>query len=405
MSERALVQSPPAPKLPANRLIALIGLTLALGYLVMLAGAYLNGQFLIDARGQPIANDFVNVWAAGRLANSGDAAGAYDWTTHKQAERTAVGHDFGNYFGWHYPPIFLFAAGALATLPYLLAAITWLALTLIAYAATLAKILGSRAGILLALGFPAALWNITAGQNGFLTASLIGGTLALLERRPAHAGLCLGLLAYKPQFGLLFPIVLIADRRWMTLAVAAATALALIAASWIAYGSASWAAFLHWMPETSRVILGEGGTQFERLQSLVGFVRAHGGSEPLAWAVQMTVALALATGLVWLWRSRAPYELKAAALAAGAVIATPYVFIYDEAVLAAAVAFLLRFALARGVAVGEAIGLTVGGALILIFPYRTTQVGLAAALIVLALAIARAYSELRPLVSAETGTR
>ena len=68
---------------------------------------------------------------------------------------------------------------------------------------------------------------MTAGQNGFLTAALIGGTLGLLERRPALAGVCLGLLTYKPQFGLLFPIVLIADRRWRTIAVACGVAGAL----------------------------------------------------------------------------------------------------------------------------------------------------------------------------------
>jgi hypothetical protein len=29
-------------------------------------------------------------------------------------------------------------------------------------------------GLILALGFPAAPWNVTAGQNGVLTAALIG---------------------------------------------------------------------------------------------------------------------------------------------------------------------------------------------------------------------------------------
>ncbi len=93
----------------------------------------------------------------------------------------------------------------------------WLLTTLAAYIAAIAGILGLRTGVLFALGFPAAIWNITAGQNGFLTAALIGGTLGLLERHPALAGICLGLLTYKPQFGLLFPIVLIADRRWLTI--------------------------------------------------------------------------------------------------------------------------------------------------------------------------------------------
>jgi hypothetical protein len=193
-----------APPFSATRTIRLIGLTLALGYLIVLGGSYLKGDFLVDAQNRPIANDFVNVIAAGRLTLRGDPAAAYDWPAHKQAEVGAVGHDFENYYGWHYPPTFLFVAAALAVLPYLAAAFVWLVATLCAYAAAIAGILGWRTGALVAFGFPAALWNVTAGQNGFLTAALIGGTLGLLERQPALAGICLGFLTYKPQFGLCF---------------------------------------------------------------------------------------------------------------------------------------------------------------------------------------------------------
>jgi arabinofuranan 3-O-arabinosyltransferase len=381
---------PAAAKLSATRLVCLFGLIFALGYLVALGGAYLQGHFLTDAQGQPIANDFVNVWAAGRLALEDDPAAAYDWTLHKAAEVRAVGHPFANYYGWHYPPTFLFVAAVLAMLPYLVAALAWLVATLAAYAAALGGILGGRAGVLFALGFPAVLWNATAGQNGFLTAALIGGTLGLMERHPALAGVCLGLLSYKPQFGLLFPIVLIADRRWSTVAVAALVASGLAALSWLAFGSASWQAFVHWMPITGRVVLGEGAADWSRLQSLFGLVRAHGGSESLAWTVQAVATVSLAAGLVWLWRSRAPFDLKAAALAAGTLIATPYLYMYDLVVLAVAVAFLLRFTLARGFTVTELAGLACAGVLILVFPYLQTQVGLAAVLIVMALVVQRA---------------
>jgi glycosyl transferase family 87 len=373
----------------AARYLSLIGLTLALAYLAALAGAYLQGNFLADAQGRPIANDFVNVFAAGRLALDGDPAAAYDWPLHKAAEVRAVGHDFANYYGWHYPPTFLFVAAALAILPYLVAALVWLAATLAAYAGALAGILGSRAGFFLALGFPAVLWNATAGQNGFLTAALVGGTLGLMERRPALAGICLGLLSYKPQFGLLFPLVLIADRRWLAFAVAALVAIGFAALSLIAFGSATWDAFAHWLPITGRVVLGDGAADWSRLQSLFGFMRAHGAGEQLAWTVQAAGTFALAAGLIWLWRSRAPFELKAAALAAGTLLATPYVYIYDLVVLAVAVAFLVRFALERGFLPSELIGLAAAGALILIYPWHATQVGLAAVLIVLALVAQR----------------
>jgi arabinofuranan 3-O-arabinosyltransferase len=380
-----------------TRRIALIGLTLALSYLIVLGGTYLKGDFLTDPRGRPIANDFVNVMAAGRLALAGDPAAAYDWPAHKAAEVRAIGHDFDDYYGWHYPPTFLFVAAALATMPYLAAAMTWLLVTLAAYAAALGRILGARTGACVALGFPAVLWNITAGQNGFLTAALIGGTLGLLEKRPVLAGILLGLLTYKPQFGLLFPLVLIADRRWLTIAVAAAVAITLAALSWLAFGSASWKAFAHWMPITSRVVLSEGHADWYRLQSLFGLVRAHGGGESSAWIVQAIGGIGIAVAVVWLWRSRAPFDLKAAALAAATLVVTPYLYMYDLVVLGVAVAFLLRFALERGVGATDVIGLGTAGALILIFPYVKTQLGLAAVLIVLALVAQHVCSQARPI--------
>ncbi len=367
----ALMPAAAAP-IAARRLVAVIGLSLALGYLVILAGTYLQGHFLVDAERQPITNDFVAVYAAGRLALDGLAASAYDWPAHKAAEVQAIGHDFADYYGWHYPPPFLFVAAALALMPYLGAAVAWLLATLCAYAATLRFILRDRAGIFLALGFPAAIWNITAGQNGFFTATLIGGTLASLERRPALAGVFLGLLTYKPQFGLLFPLALIADRRWLTIAVATCVAIGMAVASWIVFGTASWLAFFHWLPVTGEIILGQGRADFDRLQSLYGLVRAHGGSETIAWSLQAAASVATAAAIVWLWRSRAPYELKAATLAAATLVATPYVYMYDVVVLAVAVAFLLRFALDRGMTSTEIIGLAAAGALILAFPYIKT---------------------------------
>ncbi|MGE4164712.1 MAG: glycosyltransferase family 87 protein [Xanthobacteraceae bacterium] len=394
----------PATPMPAARIVALIGLTLTLAYIVVLGGAWMSGHWLTDAQGRPIANDFVNVFAAGQLALEGHAAQAYDWTIHKAMEVRAVGYDFGSYYGWHYPPTFLFAAAMLALMPYAAAALIWLGTTLALYAAAIRAIVGERAGLFLAFGFPAALWNVTAGQNGFLTAALIGGTLLLLERRPVLAGLCLGLLTYKPQFGQLFPFVLLAAGHWRALFAAAMTALALIAASLLAFGGEAWTAFFHWMPVTSRVVLGDGGADWDRLQSLFGLVRSHGGSELMAWALQIVATLGALGTVCWLWRSRAPYDLKAAALACGALLATPYLYMYDLVVLAVPVAFLVRHALARGFTSMETLMLPLGSALLLIYPYVKTQVGLTAVLIV-AVLIAQRLIVSSPAISPTHTTR
>jgi arabinofuranan 3-O-arabinosyltransferase len=48
------------------------------------------------------------------------------------------------------------------------------------------------------------------------------------------------------------------------------------------------------------------------------------------------------------WRSRTPYWVKAAALATGTLLVTPYLFLYDVMVLAIPVALLVRAGLSEG---------------------------------------------------------
>ena len=70
-----------------------------------------------------------------------------------------------------------------------------------------------------------------------VTMALLGGALLLIERRPWLAGVLIGLLAYKPQFGVLIPVALVAGARWPTIAAAGATVVALVAISFAALGS------------------------------------------------------------------------------------------------------------------------------------------------------------------------
>jgi hypothetical protein len=373
----------------AARRISLVGFTLALGFVIVLAGAWLAGTWLLDPYNRPIANDFVNVWAAGHLALEGNAAAAYDWTLHKAAEVAAVGHDFENYYGWHYPPTFFFVAATLAMLPFSTAAVVWLGVTLPAFVAAVRHIIGSRAGIFIALGSPAVLWNASAGQNGYFTAALMGGALGLMQKRPWLAGLCLGLLSYKPHLGLLFPLALIAGSCWRVFFSAALVTAALAAASWFVFGETSWTAFLAWIPTTSHVVLGEGGADFSRLQSLFGLVRMLGGGEVLAWQLQAACAGLLAVAVMLLWHSSVAFELKAAALSCAALLATPYLYIYDLVALTIPVAFLLRFSFARGFLPSEATGLGAAVALLLSYPYAQAQVGVAATMVVALLIVQR----------------
>lgn len=353
--------------------------------------AYLSRAWIYDKNGLGIPTDFVSFWAAGRLALDGFPAQAFDWDILKRIEVTKLGQDFSGDFPWHYPPPFLFVASVLALLPYSVAHLGWILASIVPYLAVVRAIVGHNFGVLLALAAPFVSINALVGQTGFLTAALIGGTLYLIPIRPVLAGICLGLLTYKPQYGLLFPLVLIADGQWRVFVSATVTAIAMFALSWLAFGSESWLAFFQWMTKSSQAILTEGKATWWKLQSVYSMVRYFGGPEQLAWAFQFVLTAVLAVGLALMWRSRVPYTLKAAALATGTLLATPYVAIYDMVVLAIPVAFLVRIGLRTGFYSYELPAL--GGVLVLIACYfAAIPTGLGVTLIVSILVLSRAGS-------------
>jgi arabinofuranan 3-O-arabinosyltransferase len=366
-------------------------LALVASYLVFLAGAALQGQFLLDPLGRPIANDFVNIYAAGRLVLEGHPAAAYAWELHKQAEDTAVGYVFSGYYNWPYPPAFLFVAAAIAALPFAPAGLAWLALTFVLHAASIRGIIGTRLGILLAAAFAGAIWNVTAGQNGFLTAALIGGTLLCLDRRPILAGVFLGLLTYKPHFGLLFPFVLAADGRWRVIVAATLTALALFGASALALGLDCWRAFIDSLFTAGTITLADGLAGFNKQHSLLGLMRFLGAGMVAAATAHILLAIACTAGTILIWRRRdLPYEIKAAALGIAAMLATPYLYIYDFPVLAVPLAFLIRLGLRQGFLRHELAAIAIVCALILAYPFVSVPVGFPAILLVAALIARRA---------------
>jgi hypothetical protein len=355
-----------------------------------LAASLLQGQWLADPSGQPIATDFVNVWAAGRQTLAGESAAVYDVALHKAAEVAAVGHDFDGQYPWLYPPTFLFVAVSLALLPYVTAAAVWLVFTFPAYLMVVRAIVGHRLGMLLACAYPGLLANAVVGQNGFLSAALLGGALLLLPGSPIIAGCLIGLLAFKPHLGILLPIVLVAGGHWRAIAAATATLGLLALSSWIAFGPDAWMAFFESLPTASQSTLEQGRAEWGKLQSAYGVVRMMGGTSAIAWAVQGVLAGAVAVVLAALWRSKASFDLKAAALAAGTVMVVPYIFLYDLVILAVAIAFLLRASGEAGPTPGEMRVLAIAGLLIVIFPLVKAPTGLAATMVVAFLIIRRA---------------
>jgi hypothetical protein len=355
---------------------------------------YLVGNWIVAIDGQNIVADFGTLWTTGALVRDHHPVLAYDWDAVRQAMIALTGNDHIGRFGFHYPPPFLFGVALLAQLPYRLAFLLWVLGSTVLYAVVVRALVGRPIGWVLALAFPVLFFNSVIGQNGCLTAALIGGTLLFLPARPILAGICLGLLTYKPQYGPLFALVLVATAQWRVVASAATTAVMLALASWLAFGTETWLAFVQQLPMASQAFLSNGEASFAKMQSPLALVRYAGGGENLAWVAHWSFAGSIAVGLVLLWRSSARYEIKAAALALGAVLATPYVFMYDLVVLAIPFALLVCVGLETGFRKAEVFALAISGALLLSFCIITAPVGLAAALVLGGVIIDRARAEL-----------
>jgi hypothetical protein len=333
--------------LTGSRMRAYCMILLALSVLVF-TGWIIVSDGLIDRTGQPIGTDFSNVYAAGSLTWQGRAADAYAPALQHAAEKAVFDGRDVPFYGWHYPPFFFAIAFLVAALPYAGGLALWLVASFAAYVAAIRAILPRRETLLIAAAFPAVLVNVGHGQNGFLTAALLGGALHWLDRRPWLAGVLIGLLAYKPQFGVLIPVALLAGGRWRTIGAAALTVAALVGVSFAMLGSGIWHAFADSMNFTQTVVLEQGGTGWQKIQSIFSAVRALGANVPTAYAAQGMLLALLAASLAWLWHSGAAFELKAAALALASLLATPYVLDYDFVVLAVAIAFFARHALDNG---------------------------------------------------------
>jgi arabinofuranan 3-O-arabinosyltransferase len=134
---------------------------------------------------------------------------------------------------------------------------------------------------------------------------------------------------------------------------AGVTATLLAAASIAVFGADAWAAFPDGFAVQGKLSLGAGpDSNWGYLQTVYGLIRSLHGSARLAWLMQGLTTLAAAV-IVWIvWRSRVSYPLKAATLAAAALLATPYAFAYDMAAIVVPAAFLatdqLRHGLLRG---------------------------------------------------------
>ncbi len=320
---------------------------LAQATLLVLLALFQHG-LLPGTAESPTASDFVSFYAAGKLALAGTPALAYDQAAHYAMEQhfAPAGAPYQFFF---YPPVFLLLFAPIAALPYGVAFFGFEAATFAAFLWVARRIVGTadRTWIGAVLAFPAIFWTIGLGQNAFLTAALFGGFTLALRERPGVAGGLLGLVCYKPHFGLLVPIALLCGGHWRAFFAAGATVVGLVGLSAGLFGVETWRAYLLAFAEADSVYA-TGRIDYAGMISVFGAARLMGFAPSVAYPVQICASLIAAGLVVWGWRRTEAFPARVALLLAATMLAVPMAILYDKMLLLVAMAWLARQARTDG---------------------------------------------------------
>ena len=282
---------------------------------------------LSNGLGRPFGDDFVNYWSGAFLAFHGRVAEVYDFAAFHAFEQSVTAQSI-QYYHYSYPPVLPLLTLPLAFIPYVPALFVWLGATWYAFYRAL-KLTGHAGALLLSLAVPALFINAVGGQNGAMTAALLGGGLMLVDRRPVVAGILFGMMIYKPHLALMLPFALLAGRRWLVVFVTGATAALLVVTSVAVYGIDAWLHYRYNIDLLRTVVLEDGTGVSHRMVSVFVFARHFGASAAMSYSGQAVGALIAAVFIASSWWRDEPAHIRNGVLIIGTCLATPYLQDYD----------------------------------------------------------------------------
>jgi alpha-1,2-mannosyltransferase len=342
-----------------RRQALLLTISLWLGYAVNMSAPGMRDRF-----GHLKGADFLHSYILGTIALDHRGSALYDPRVQRDIGDWRVPASSGDYFLPVYPPQYSLFWVWLAKLRYPWAAPIWIFLSATIYTACCYAVwriclnlhsYGATVA-LLAAAFPGFYELINFGQNSALAlACFTGMYFALRARRALIAGLCLGLLAYKPQLGLVPACAFLATCGWPRKAVADRAGVAVetqfaashvvlgailaiavqIGVVWLWYGSDPLFNYV-------RVVthLGTAAKILEPRPYLMHSLRAFWDLllpwPNLALALYILSAVAAVVLAIVCWRKPIPLEHRFAVILLATVLVAPHLTVYDLVVLAPA---------------------------------------------------------------------
>lgn len=365
---------------------------LPLAALVTLAAVMVIGAFVASDEEGQLGGDFPAFYAAGSIVADGGYEDLYDPVVQRAAQDGLINNE-GGYLFFAYPPFVATGYSWLAPLGYRMAYLVQMTLM---SAAAVASVLLLRPMSSLVQRYPAAvvagvvlfqplLVSLIGGQNTALTMLLVAAAArAEFSGYPVMAGVAIGLLAYKPQYGVPLALIAALSGRWRVLGGTLATWAGLYLAGVAALG---WGWVGSWWEEATAFRDINASANGDLFVSLPGFLEHLTGIGSAAGqALGVAVGGAGLAAIVWLWhRHRDSVATCYAIGGLGLVLIAPQSLFY-EAGIGAITLLLLADLDSRAARV--ALGAWVAGWIYVVSaPVLNTTVLVLALLAIMALAV------------------
>jgi hypothetical protein len=292
-------------------------------------------------------SDFVHFYTMGQIANSGPASLLYDGYAQHLRQVQLVPESAADGFLPFYAPQTALLFAPFSRLPYVFAGGLWAAITMVVYAWAVwlawrpaRDILSDRLFLCAAaLAFP-PVWQLA--MYGQTTAvPLFAFTAAWLAVERGHrflAGLALGLLAVKPQFGLVVAVVAIVAAEWQIIGgvLISVTLQSAAALGWFGAGIFSdYARTLRRLP-ASTALLEPDAYKMHSIAALTGLLPKP--ADVITWAVVSLVIIVM-TCRIWKHFITEP-RVRFGVLVLASVLVSPHTVIYDVTLLALPILWL-----------------------------------------------------------------
>jgi len=303
---------------------------------------------LFDRAGNVKFQDFLQFYISARLIREGRSSQLYDQQVADRELHAIVGPSQVRLPTVYGPQVGLLLS-PLTHFSFLRAAIIWTAFSVLLYYICIYALWKScpnlrshsRIVAISALAFPPFFHFFVRGQlSALILACFTGAFLAWHINRPLFAGLALGMVAFKPQFLVAIPLILLFARDWAAFSGLALSAAAQLGFARLYFGKDVMQSYFDTIHHPQRwMSISELALAPIQMHSLRSFWTLLIPWSAPAFALYFLSSLIVLVSVIAIWKSPSPLALRFSALLLADALINPHLFIYD--LLALAPVFLL----------------------------------------------------------------